>query len=292
MKRFYVLLIIVATLIHSISIQEIFSQDIKSEVSSDKFMDETVVIITPYGDIALKLYSDTPLHSRNFIKLASSGFFDSVLFHRVIDGFMIQGGDPDSKNAKPGVQLGNGGPGYDLPAEILPDHFHKRGVLAAARESDDVNPERLSSGSQFYIVQGKKFTDATLNEVEKKQYSLTKQKIFAELLNKPENLALRNEFLSADRDADTNRFQFLLDTINGLLDAEYAKRVPFTISPDRREVYKSIGGAPHLDGSYTIFGEVISGMEVVDKIAVVKRDENDRPLTDIPMKMTVINKSE
>ncbi len=259
--------------------------------AASQFMDETIIISTKYGDIELKLYKDTPLHSENFIKLASAGFFDSTLFHRVIDGFMIQGGDPDSKNAKPGIELGNGGPGYDIPAEILPNHIHKRGVLAAARESDDVNPERKSSGSQFYIVQGKKFTEATLNEVEMKQYSLTKQKIFADLMNKPENLALRTEFLSADERVDSLRFRFLLDTINGLLDQEYATRTPFKISPEKREVYKTIGGAPHLDGSYTIFGEVISGMDVVDKIATVKRDENDRPLEDIPMKVTVIKSS-
>ncbi len=254
----------------------------------EQFMDETILIDTKFGEIELKLFKDTPLHSENFIKLASSGYFDSTLFHRVIEGFMIQGGDPDSKNAKPGVELGNGGPGYDIPAEILPNHIHIRGALAAAREGDDVNPERKSSGSQFYIVQGKIFTDATLNDVEKKQYSLTKQKIFAELLNKPENLALRNEFLSADERVDSLRFRFLLDTINGLLDKEYATRVPFKISADKREIYKTIGGAPHLDGSYTIFGMVIKGMDVVDKIAAVKRDKNDRPLEDIHMKVKVI----
>ncbi|HLN54314.1 MAG TPA: peptidylprolyl isomerase [Lentimicrobium sp.] len=265
-------------------------QDVPAVTSDGVFMDETVIISTSFGDIELKLYKDTPLHSNNFIKLASSGYFDSTLFHRVIEGFMIQGGDPDSKNAQPGAELGNGGPGYDIPAEILPNHMHKRGVLAAARESDDVNPKRLSSGSQFYIVQGKKFTDATLDEVEKKQYSLTKQRIFADLMNKPENLELRNEFLSADQSADTTRFKFLLDTINGLIDKEYATRTPFKISPDKREIYKTVGGAPHLDGSYTIFGEVISGMEVVDKIAAVPRDKNDRPLTDVPMKITVLKR--
>lgn len=257
--------------------------------SSDQYYNETVVISTSLGDIKLKLYKDTPLHSENFLKLAKQGFFDSTLFHRVIEGFMIQGGDPDSKGAKAGVELGNGGPGYDLPAEILPSHMHKRGVLAAARESDDVNPERKSSGSQFYIVQGKKFTDETLAEVEKKQYSMAKQKIFVNIMNRPENLALRNEWVKADAKKDSVRFKFLLDTLNGMLDKEYALQTPFTISADKREIYKTIGGAPHLDGSYTIFGEVIEGMEVVDKIAAVKRDKNDRPLEDIAMKIFVIN---
>lgn len=254
---------------------------------SNEFMKETIVITTPQGEIKLKLYKDTPLHSNNFIKLAKEGFFDSTLFHRVIEGFMIQGGDPDSKGAAPGIELGNGGPGYDLPAEILPNHMHVRGVLAAARESDDVNPERKSSGSQFYIVHGKKFTEDDLKMVEKKQYSLAKQKIFVEIMNRPENLELRNEFLGADAKADTVRFKFLLDTLNGMLDKEYATKTPFTIAPERREIYNTIGGAPHLDGSYTIFGEVISGMEVVDKIAAVKRDDKDRPLEDVPMKIKI-----
>ncbi len=251
-------------------------------------MDETVVISTSKGDIYLKLYKDTPLHSNNFIMLANEGYFDSTLFHRVIEGFMIQGGDPDSKGAAPGIELGNGGPGYDIPAEILPSHMHVKGVLAAARESDDVNPERLSSGSQFYIVQGKLFNDSTLDAVEKKQYSLIKQRIFVNIMNRPENTALRAEFLAADEREDPVRFKFLLDTLNGMMDMEYALMTPFKISPERREIYKTTGGAPHLDGNYTIFGEVISGLEVVDKIAAVKRDENDRPLEDISMKVYLL----
>lgn len=251
-------------------------------------MDETVVISTSKGDIYLKLYKDTPLHSNNFIKLAKERLLDSTLFHRVIEGFMIQGGDPDSKGAAPGIELGNGGPGYDIPAEILPSHMHVKGVLAAARESDDVNPERLSSGSQFYIVQGKQFNDSTLDGVEKKQYSLIKQRIFVNIMNRPENEALRTEFLAADELEDPVRFKFLLDTLNGMMDKEYALMTPFKISTERREIYKTTGGAPHLDGNYTIFGEVISGLEVVDKIAAVKRDENDRPLEDISMKVYLL----
>jgi cyclophilin family peptidyl-prolyl cis-trans isomerase len=252
------------------------------------FLKETVVISTKYGDIHLKLYKDTPLHSNNFIKLVKDGYYDSTLFHRVIEGFMIQGGDPDSKGAPAGKELGNGGPGYDLPAEIMPDHMHVRGALAAAREGDDVNPDKVSSGSQFYIVQGKKFNDEDLNMAEKKQYSLTKQRIFVNIMNRPENLALRNEFFTADAKADSARFKFLLDTLNGMLDKEYALMTPFKISPERREIYKTIGGAPHLDGSYTIFGEVISGMDVVDKIAAVKKDDKDRPLEDILIKSWIL----
>lgn len=256
--------------------------------AQEQFMDETVVISTSLGEIQLKLYKDTPLHSYNFIKLAKQGFFDSTLFHRVIEGFMIQGGDPDSKDALPGVELGNGGPGYDIPAEILPNHMHTRGALAAAREDDKVNPKRLSSGSQFYIVQGKKYSDPELDMVEKKQNSLAKQQIFVTIMDRPENLALRNDFFSADAKADSVHFKFLLDTLNKMIDKEYALQTPLTISTEKRAIYKTTGGAPHLDGKYTIFGEVIKGMDVVDKIAAAKRDKNDRPLEDISMKITIL----
>lgn len=256
--------------------------------AQEQFMDETIVISTSKGDIQLKLYKDTPLHGNNFIKLANEGFFDSVLFHRVIEGFMIQGGDPDSKGAKPGIQLGEGGPGYDIPAEILPNHMHVRGVLAAAREGDDVNPKRLSSGSQFYIVQGKKFTDTDLDNSEKKVNSRTRQTIFGRILDNPANKTLRDRFYSDELKKDSTQYQALLDSINTIVETEFAKTKPFVIPVDKREIYKTIGGAPHLDGSYTIFGEVISGIEVVDKIAAVKRDEHDRPLEDVMMKVKVL----
>ena len=184
-----------------------------------------VVISTKYGDIKLKLYDKTPLHRDNFLKLAKEGYFDSTLFHRCIKGFVIQGGDPDSRHAKPGDTLGNGGPGYDIPAEFVDEYWHKRGVLAAARENDDINPLRKSSGSQFYIVVGKKVSDDRLDSLEIK----------------------------------------------------YNKK----FTPEQREYYKTIGGTPHLDGRYTVFGEVIEGMEVVDIISKLPTDGNDRPLLDI-----------
>ncbi|MFZ4706237.1 MAG: peptidylprolyl isomerase, partial [Bacteroidales bacterium] len=141
-----------------------------------------VLISTSYGDIRIKLYDKTPKHTNNFLKLAKEGYFDNTLFHRVIQHFMIQGGDPDSKNAKPGVLLGNGGPTYTIPAEIVPEYMHKRGVLAAARESDDVNLLKASSGSQFYIVQGKVFDQRGLDAVEVKVAKRTKQFIFYTIL--------------------------------------------------------------------------------------------------------------
>lgn len=188
-----------------------------------------VLLQTNYGDIILRLNDSTPLHRDNFLKLVKTGFYDSVLFHRVIQNFMIQSGDPESKHAQPGLPLGNGGPGYTIPAEFRVSLFHKKGVLAAARESDDINPQKASSGSQFYIVQGKKFTDAGLDSVE--TFRLKGRKIPA----------------------------------------------------DQREVYKTLGGTPHLDQNYTVFGEVVHGLDVVDKIAAVqtsKGEDKNRPLQD------------
>jgi len=186
-----------------------------------------VLLLTNFGDIVLRLSDSTPLHRDNFLKLVKKGYYDSVLFHRVIYNFMIQAGDPNSKHAKPGQLLGGGGPGYRIPAEFRTTLFHKKGVIAAARDN---NPEKASSGSQFYIVQGKIFSDAGLDSVE----------IFR---------------------------------LNG-------RKIPV----EQREVYKTIGGTPHLDQSYTVFGEVVKGMDVVDKIAATptsKSPDTDRPLEDV-----------
>lgn len=199
-----------------------------------------VMISTSYGDIIVKLYEKTPLHKANFIKLAQEQYFDSTLFHRVIERFMIQGGDPDSKHAKPGQLLGNGGPNYTIPLEYVPEYIHKRGVIAMGRENDDINPRMESAASQFYIVQGKVFNDEMLDTLYRK-------------------IARHH---------------------NG------AKGPVYT--PEQRKIYKTIGGTPHLDMFYTPFGEVISGMEVVDKIAAVKTDTNDRPLFDIPMTVRIL----
>lgn len=204
--------------------------------TNSKFSGTRVKLTTDSGVIILRLYNQTPLHRDNFIKLVKQHYFDSLLFHRVIKNFMIQGGDPESKNALPRVQLGNGGPGYTIPAEFDTSLFHKKGVLAAAREGDNVNPKKASSGSQFYIVQGKIFTDAGLDSVE------------------------------------TFRLK--------------GRKLPLS----HREVYKTLGGAPHLDMNYTVFGEVENGLEVVDKIAGAARDTNNRPLTDIRMKMRILKK--
>jgi cyclophilin family peptidyl-prolyl cis-trans isomerase len=185
-----------------------------------------VVLQTSAGDITIMLYDDTQKHKENFIKLVQQGYYDSILFHRVIADFMIQAGDPNSRNARPGQPLGDGGPGYTIPAEFFPHHFHKKGALAAARLGDQMNPLKESSGSQFYIVQGKVLTDQQLDM-----------------------------YLNA------------------------GKHPPFT--PEQRLAYTTVGGVPHLDDAYTVFGEVVEGMQIIDQIATSATDQRNRPVSDI-----------
>ncbi|NUM51991.1 MAG: peptidylprolyl isomerase [Flavobacteriales bacterium] len=207
----------------------IFAQN-NSELNPEQKM---VLIETSLGNITVKLYNETPLHRDNFLKLVEDTFYNGCIFHRIINQFMIQGGDPDSKSPKPNQVLGNGGPGYTIAAEIVPKLFHKKGVLAAARLGDNVNPDKESSGSQFYIVQGKKFSSADLD---------------------------------------------MLET-----------RMGTKFSTEQRDAYTNTGGTPHLDGNYTVFGEVVEGLEVVDKIAQVQtHPANNRPLQDIKMNMKII----
>jgi cyclophilin family peptidyl-prolyl cis-trans isomerase len=196
---------------------------------------ETVVVFqTTKGVIKVKLYNETSMHRDNFIKLVSEGYYNGVLFHRVIKDFMIQAGDPQSKIAKPGEALGNGGPDYTIPAEFYAPLYHKKGALAAARSGDNVNPDRESSGSQFYIVQGKKYT---------------------------------------------------LDQLQSMENSK--KHIPFT--EDQKIAYTTLGGTPHLDYAYTVFGEVIEGIEVVDAIALAATDERNRPLENIAIiKATIL----
>ncbi|MBP5547153.1 MAG: peptidylprolyl isomerase [Bacteroidales bacterium] len=196
--------------------------DLQKENSN---MSTFVELQTSYGKIVLLLYDDTPLHRDNFIKLVNDKVYDGLLFHRVIEGFMIQGGDPDSKNAKAGQMLGEGDLGYTIPAEFRENHINKRGALCAARQGDDVNPKKESSASQFYIVQGRTWNDDDMNMMERR----------------------------------------------------FGKHY----TAEQRKIYAEEGGAPHLDGDYTVYGEVVEGMDVVDRIAAAKRDRFDRPLEDI-----------
>ena|SRR6218665_1692230 len=240
-----------------------------------------VMIVTDYGTMKLRLYDETPLHRDNFVKLVKEHYFDSLLFHRVIKNFMIQGGDPDSKKAPPGMELGNGGPAYTIPAEFNPKLFHKKGVIAAARNSDLENPSQASSGSQFYIVQGRVFTDSLLKIQAKR---ITRLRLFNEVINRPENkeyLAKYTKFAQANQPDS-------LKTINDIIDKTVERELPsvktYTFSPEQIQAYTTIGGTPHLDNSYTVFGEVYEGLEVIDKIASEKTDRNNRPQNDVRIK--------
>jgi cyclophilin family peptidyl-prolyl cis-trans isomerase len=193
-----------------------------SEGGGDK--EKMVIISTIYGDIKIKLYNETPLHRDNFIKLASEGFFNDLLFHRVIKDFMIQGGDPDSKTAQPGAQLGNGGPGYNIPAEFVPGLIHRRGALAAAREADMVNPKKESSGSQFYIVQGKVFNAQELDFMEVRINQNIKNQIMGEILMDPNQLALRQRVDSLQKTGSMQGLTDMLQEYDPILEAELVKR--------------------------------------------------------------------
>ena len=205
-------------------------------VNLGKHKEQKMKIETSEGDITLKLYNETPLHRDNFIRLVKSKFYDGVLFHRIIDQFMIQGGDPNSKDAMPGKMLGDGDVGYTIPAEFrTPQLYHKRGLVAAAREGDDENPEKASSGCQFYIVVGKQFTNEQLDEME----------------------------------------------VSQIKKYGHANDSTYKFSEQARTDYTTIGGTPHLDGNYTVFGEILTGMDVVDRIAQARTNRVDRPIEDI-----------
>lgn len=243
-----------------------------------------VQISTSYGDIVVKLYDETPAHRDNFLKLAREGMYDGTLFHRVIKGFMIQGGDPDSKNAAPGQQLGSGDVGYTLPAEfVYPTYYHKRGVLSAARQADQVNPERRSSGCQFYIVWGEVYTPEQLQQFEARQNQSRGQQIFDELAQQHID-SIRAMY-------DRNDQQGLMALQNKLV-AETEKRLKtepgFHFTEEQVKAYTTVGGTPHLDSQYTVFGEVVSGLDVVEKIQQAATDSRDRPLEDIKMTVKVL----
>lgn len=231
---------------------------------------------TTLGDIVLGLYKETPKHHDNFVKLVKDGYYDGVLFHRVIDKFMIQTGDGNSKNAKPGQMLGTGDPGYTVEAEfVYPKFFHKRGALAAARTGDQVNSERRSSGSQFYIVTGKKYNEQELVQMERQMDMMNKQNIF-----QAKAAAKRDELKKLMMAKDTAAVEALRQQLIAETETEAAKN-PVSMTSEQREAYKTLGGTPHLDNQYTVFGEVLEGLDVVAKIEAVATDRNDRPKEDI-----------
>ncbi len=249
--------------------------------------DYVVTIQTSYGNMVAVLFDETPKHKENFIKLAKEKFFDSLLFHRVIPDFMIQGGDPLSKNAQPGEHLGTGGPGYTVDAEFNPKFFHERGALSAARLGDQQNPTKASSGSQFYVVQGRKYQEAELTQLEQSIVYNRKNNALRTCLSMPEYAAVRQQVLDKQREGNTdwlNSFFVQSDTLIKKVMPDYKA---FSFTPEARARYQEAGGAPHLDGDYTVFGKVIFGLDVIDKIAALPRDGADRPSEDLRMVVTV-----
>lgn len=250
---------------------------------------ETIVQInTDLGEIKVKLYDETKQHKKNFIKLVEQGFYDKTLFHRVINQFMIQGGDPDSKGASDGQLLGNGGPGYTIPAEIKAKYIHKKGALAAARQSDQVNPEKESSGSQFYIVQGRTYSETDIKNLQARMITIRKREISSAFFRKEENASYSKRLQNLKKNNDQQGLRILEQEIQPFIDAEYEQNPIIPYTQDQIEAYKSLGGTPHLDGGYTVFGEVIEGMEVIDKIASVNTSPQDRPLRDIQVSMKIL----
>ena len=245
--------------------------------------ENTVVLMkTNFGDIKLKLYDDTPLHRDNFVKLVNSGFYDGISFHRVIEDFMIQAGDPSTRSV-PIDESADSLNTYTVPSEFLKHHFHKKGALAAAREGNDINPEMRSSGTHFYIVQGKTFTDAELDQAEQQINSNVRQALFNKYIRHYTDSAIQSGIELSEGEiqekASEKMFDFL--TADGF----------YKISDDQREAYKTLGGVPRLDGTYTVFGEVISGLDVVDKIASVETNQYDKPLNDIKiLKIKIVKK--
>jgi peptidyl-prolyl cis-trans isomerase B (cyclophilin B) len=237
----------------------------------------SVEMLTDYGIIELALYNETPKHRANFIRLVNTGAYDSLLFHRVIKTFMIQAGDPNSKTAKSGEQLGNGDASYEVDAEFRANLFHKRGALAAARDS---NPRKASSAMQFYIVQGKTFNDSTLNKAEERINISLVQDFFKEDSSKTQ---LFKAFQNSISEGDRNNYRRYEDSILKLAKSTQDYNY-YSIPEQQRDTYKRIGGAPHLDQNYTVFGEVIIGLSVLDSIANAKTDSRNRPIKDIRIK--------
>ncbi len=239
-----------------------------------------VRIETSYGNIDIMLYNETPLHRDNFLGLIEDGFYDDLLFHRVIENFMIQGGDPNSKGAEKDSPLGSGGPGYTISAEIHDHLFHKKGALAAARLGDNVNPEKNSSGSQFYIVHGTLFSDHELDEMEAKINYTEKQEFAAQIFSEFEQ-----EYLLRDEEPD---YAEITERIRKVAEEHFAEGNLFSFSPEQREVYRTNGGAPHLDRGYTVFGQTLDGFDVIDKIASTETNRAARPVNDIRMKLKIL----
>ena len=255
----------------------------KTHHTEENYINDSIMkvqIKTMLGDIVVRLYDETPIHRDNFMKLVKEGYYDGTLFHRVIKDFMIQGGDPDSKGAPAGKMLGVGGPDYTLEAEIKDSLFHKRGALAAARQGDEVNPERRSSGSQFYIVWGQVYNEGQLRQFSKQLRMQKVQAAFNDLAS-----SHRDEIMQMRRDRNRAGLQKLQEKLVAEAENKVGKA---GLTEEQLKIYSTIGGTPHLDGQYTVFGEVEEGLDVVEMIQNSATGRGDRPVDDIEMKMGVI----
>jgi len=283
-------LVILLSVIAVLSCNADSTRNLSKKKKKSKSSENTEFVIhTSFGDMKGCLYNETPLHKANFIKLVNEGFYDSLLFHRVIKNFMIQGGDPDSKNAPAGKQLGNGGPGYTIPAEIKAGFIHKKGALSAARMGDNVNPKKASSGSQFYIVQGVVYDSVQINGMEQQLISRKQSGNVSAYIQLPENVELRVKLDSLSAAKNNMALTELWNETKIKSDKYYTTQgetIGFTSL--QKEIYSTIGGTPHLDGEYTVFGEIYEGLDIIDQIANVKGDRSNRPLKDIAFSIEML----
>lgn len=254
-------------------------------VSCGKQNDNMVEISTPYGTMRAVLYDDTPIHKKNFLRLVEAGEYDSLLFHRVIRGFMIQGGDPNSRHADRDTKLGVSEIGKPIPSEIVyPKYFHKRGALAAARKPDSANPEKMSSGSQFYIVQGAVYDSVALDNVELEFNNVMRRDVFYEV-----QPYYQDSLIYYQEHGMAIELSELQLRIMAKVQELAEQKGLFKFTPEVREVYQTVGGTPQLDGKYTVFGEVVDGFEVLDSIAETMTERpSDRPIEDIWMTIKVV----
>jgi cyclophilin family peptidyl-prolyl cis-trans isomerase len=247
----------------------------KSDLNKD------VEMVTDFGTIVMRLSDETPLHRNNFIKLVNQKFYDSLLFHRVIENFIIQTGDPDSKSANADKDLGASDLPYRIPAEVTDNLFHKRGSLNAAREGDDNNPEQASSSTQFTIVQGRVYNDSTLKVAGDR---INNWLAYNTIINSAENKSLFEKIQNIIKNRDSTKIDIynqIKEDLDSLAKLEEASMTKYVYPEAHREAYKTIGGAAHLDQNYTVFGEVVKGMDVVDSIAVVSTNDRDKPISDV-----------
>jgi peptidyl-prolyl cis-trans isomerase B (cyclophilin B) len=258
---------------------------ILTQCSSESGSDYLVTIKTDQGEMVAILYDETPKHKANFIKLAKEHYFDSLLFHRVMQGFMIQGGDPDSKRAAPGQPLGTGGPGFTVDAEFNPKFYHEKGAFSAARQPDEVNPAKASSGSQFYIVQGRVTSPAEVDALRIDQAKLNTA--FQQMMQNPASQPLIDSLNQIYMSGDMQGYQNKIYSLVPRLEKQTGIKIYKELSEEKLKAYTTVGGAPHLDGDYTVFGKVISGLDVIDKIANVQVDSRNRPIEDVRMIVTV-----